>query len=448
MPDRLVAIVGAPNVGKSTLFNRLVGRRPAIVTAIAGTTRDRIYGSVHEGTHSFRLVDTGGLARDDASPMSRGIERQVEAALKEAAVILFVVDARAGRTALDDEIAEWLRRRSLPIVVAANKVDVPSVEALASDFYSFGFGEPIPISAAHGAGVDRILEEIDSRLAATPAPPEVAEEDDAPPPLRVAIVGRPNVGKSSILNRLLGEERQIVSEVPGTTRDAVDTLLTREGRRYLLVDTAGIRRGGRVVEQIESLAVLHARTRIRGCDVVVLVLDGSEGIVAQDTHIAGYAHDSLRPVIVVVNKWDLVEGREENAKEWQLSIHERFRFAKEAPILLVSAKSGQRVIKILDLVDKVYAAGSIRVPTPELNRWLQEASARERSGPAGGRSIRMFYAAQTGVHPPRFVLFCNHPERVHFSIRRRIENDLRERFGFGPAPLRLQFRGRRDGKAS
>jgi GTP-binding protein len=448
LPEPLVAIVGAPNVGKSTLFNRLVGRRPAIVTAHAGTTRDRIYGTVREGALAFRIVDTGGLAGDDALPFARGIEQQVSAALEEAALVLFLVDARAGRTALDEEIAARLRRLGVPILLAANKIDVESHESRAADFHRLGFGEPIAVSAAHGGGLERLLSAIAERFEGLAPPAADAGSAEEAPPIRVAIVGRPNVGKSSILNRLLGEERQIVSEVPGTTRDAVDTLLVRDGRRYLLVDTAGIRRGGRVVEQVESLAVLHAKSSIRACDVVVLVLDGSEGIVAQDTHIAGHAHDSLRPVVVVVNKWDLVDAREERAKEWQESIEQRLRFAKQAPVVLVSAKSGQRVGKILDLVDRVHAAGGIRVATPELNRWLQEASAKERSGPAGGRSIRLFYATQTGVHPPRFVLFCNHPERVHFSIRRRLENDLRERFGFGPAPMRLVFRGRRGDEAT
>jgi GTP-binding protein len=439
----VVAIVGAPNVGKSTLFNRLVGGRTAIVTSEPGATRDRIYGVVRGSATTFSLVDTGGLTGEDGSPLARGIERQVRAALDEASAVMFVVDARAGLSGLDLEIAAMLRRRSAPILLVANKVDVPGMEATVGELHTLGLGPPIPLSAAHGVGIDDLLDALDLLLEGAESTVAVAPDRLA---LRIALVGRPNVGKSSILNRILGEDRYLVSEIPGTTRDAVDTILEREGRRYVLVDTAGIRRRGRVERATEAIAVVRARASIRRCDVVVLVVDGSEGIVAQDTHVAGYAQEAGRSVVVVVNKWDLVANREARAKEWEIEVRERLRFVKQAPVLLVSAKTGQRVSRILEIAERVHAAGGIRVPTPELNRWLQVAAARERSSPAAGRSVRLFYATQTGVHPPRFVVFCNDPARVHFSLRRRLENGLRDGFGFGPAAIHLQFRGRRGGR--
>ena len=439
MPPPLVAIVGAPNVGKSTLFNRLVGRRHALVTDEPGVTRDRLYGLARGTVTPFRVVDTGGLSPGLEVPFGREIERQAEAALAEARVVLFVVDARAGLSALERELATRLRRRGTPVLLVANKVDVPSLEALAHEFSELGLGEPVPISAEHGDGVDELIDRIEPLLAGG-AP---AAELPAAGAVRVAIVGRPNVGKSSLLNRLLGEERVMVSDVPGTTRDAVDTELEVQGRRYVLVDTAGIRRKGAVREGAETLSVVLARRSIERADVVVLVLDGSQPLTAQDTHIAGYATEAHKPVVVAVNKWDLVPEREAAAKAWEREVRSRLRFVKQVPMVLVSARTGQRVLSLLDQVDRLHEAAGRRVPTPELNRWLQEVARSERDSPARGRSVRLLYATQTGVRPPRFVLFCNDPERVHFSLRRHLENSLRERFGFGAAPLRLVFRSRR-----
>jgi GTP-binding protein len=298
------------------------------------------------------------------------------------------------------------------------------------------------VSAEHGRGIDELLELVAARLAGAPEDAGDGEDDAA---IKIALVGRPNVGKSSILNRLVGEERMVVSEIPGTTRDAVDTRLALpDGRRYRLVDTAGIRRRGRVDARAEKLSVMQARSAIERADVVVLVLDGSEPLAAQDTHIAGYALDALRPVVVAVNKWDLVEGREQRAKDWSEEVRIRLKFLKEVPLVLISAKTGQRVAEILRRVDVAFAEASRSVTTPEINRWLQEEAERERRSPAKGGSIRLFYATQTGVRPPRFVLFCNDARRIHFSIRRRLENSLRERFGFGGAPMRLTFRSRRE----
>jgi GTP-binding protein len=436
----LVAIVGAPNVGKSTLFNRLVKNRAALVTDQPGLTRDRIYGIVELGARPFRIVDTGGLRWDDV-PFGREILLQAEAALIEASLVLLVVNGRTDPTALDSEVASFLRRRGANVLLVANKVDGPGQDDAIHQLHSLGLGEPLGVSAEHARGVDELLGAIDARL------PEAApdsEDESSDEPIKVALVGRPNVGKSSLLNRLVGEDRMLVSDIPGTTRDAVDTLVTARGRRYRLVDTAGMRRLGRVEEKAESLSAMRARQAIERADVVVLVLDGSVPITAQDTHIAGFAVDAARPIVVAINKWDLVEEREVKAKDWEQEMRERLRFVKEVPFVLVSAKSGQRVGKILDRVDELYADAGKRVPTPALNTWLQEEAEKERRAPAKGGSVRLFYATQTGIRPPRFVVFCNEARRLHFSLRRHLENSLRERFGFGASPLRLTFRSRRE----
>jgi GTP-binding protein len=437
----LIAIVGAPNVGKSTLFNRLVGRRRAIVTDEPGVTRDRLYGEVRRDGLRFRLVDTGGLTPRTAAPFAQEIAEQAEAALEEALGMLFVVDARAGATAVDLELAQMLRRRSIPVMLVANKADGERIDIAAQELCELGLGDPVPVSAEHGRGIDtllaRVAEWIDRDTAPSPSP----ESGDAP--LRVAIVGRPNVGKSSLLNRLVGEERAVVSDVPGTTRDAVDTLLEIAERRYCLIDTAGIRRRGKPRHVAERFSVIRARQNIERCDVVVLVLDASQELAAQDAHIAGYVLDAYKPMVVAVNKWDLIEEREAAAKEWLERVRHRLKFAKQVPLLLLSAKTGQRVTRLLDIVDEVRAAAGLRVSTVDLNRWLEEARGRDGSTAAQGQGFRLFYATQTGVHPPSFLMFCNDPRRAHFSVRRHLENSLRDHFGFGPAPIRLEFRRRR-----
>ncbi len=436
----LVAIVGAPNVGKSTLFNRLVSKRAALVTDVPGLTRDRLYGVSKLGTKPFRVVDTGGLRWDDV-PFGREILLQAEAALIEAQLVLFVVNGRNPATALDADVASFLRKRGANVLLVANKIDTENLEHVIHELHALGLGEPLPISAEHARGVDALLDAIEAHLPETTADADETAPDE---PIKVAIVGRPNVGKSSLLNRLVGEERMMVSDIPGTTRDAVDTLLTFQNRRYLLVDTAGIRRKGRVYEAAESLSSMRARQAIERADVVVLVLDGSEPIAAQDTHIAGFAVDASRPIVVAINKWDIVEERDVKAKDWEHEMRERLRFLKAVPFVLVSAKSGQRVVKILDRVDEVYADAGKKVPTPALNTWLQEEAVKERRAPAKGGSVRLFYAKQTGTRHPRFLVFCNEARRLHFSLRRHLENSLRERFGFGAAPLRLTFRSRRE----
>jgi len=446
VPLPLVAIAGAPNVGKSTLFNRLVGRRRSIVTDEPGVTRDRLYGEVHDAPRPFRLVDTGGLAPDLRAPFAKEIESQALLAIDEAAVVLFVVDARAGASALDREIATMLRRRSSHLVLVANKIDAPSHEPLVHALAELGLGDAVPISAEHGRGIDTLLDRVDEGLGDQVAEQAPEEEEQSDRPIRVALVGRPNVGKSSLLNRLVGEERMMVSDVPGTTRDAVDTLLERDGRRYLLVDTAGIRKRGRPTQAAEVVSVVLARKSISRADVVVLLIDASDEFAAQDAHIAGIAVDELKPLVVAVNKWDLVEGREEAAKHWEEEIRYRLRFAKKVPMLLLSALTGQRVLRILDLVDEVYEAAGRRIPTAGLNRWLQDISRVEEGSPARGRSINLLYATQIGARPMRFVIFCRAPKKVHFSLRRFLTNSLRERFDLGATPIELRFRrGRSEG---
>lgn len=436
----LVAIVGAPNVGKSTLFNRLIRSRRAIVTDEPGVTRDRLYGEVRISELPFRIVDTGGLTPNNAAPFAQEIERQADNAMGEAACLIFVMDARAGITAVDREVSEFLRKRGLPILLVANKVDGPKVEADVHELYELGLGDPISVSAEHGLGVDELLTAVELTLA-THASSSVDAEETGPRPLNVAIVGRPNVGKSSLLNRLVGEERVLVSEIPGTTRDSIDTLLDAGDRRYRLIDTAGIRRRGRVRQGAERFSVARARKNIDRCDVAILVLDASEPFGAQDAHIAGYINDAFKPLVVAVNKWDLIEGREEQAKRWSAEVRHRLRFVKQAPMALISAKTGQRVSRVLEHADELYAAAGIEVPTPEVNRWLQGLG--HRPATAGPSAPRMLYATQTGTRPPRFVIFCNDPSRIHFSFRRYLENSLRERFGFVGAPIRLEFRSRR-----
>ena len=437
----LVAIVGGPNVGKSTLFNRLVRSRRAIVTDEPGVTRDRLYGEVRRGSLPFRIVDTGGLTPNTAAPFAAEIERQADSAMGEASCLMFVIDARAGITAADREVAEYLRKRGLPILLVANKVDGPKVEPHVHELYEMGLGDPIAVSAEHGIGIDDLLTSIEQSLAGHTIP-SATEDEDEPRPLSIAIIGRPNVGKSSLLNQLVGEERVLVSEIPGTTRDAVDTLLCTGERRYRLIDTAGIRRCGRVQLRAERFSVARARRNIERCDIAILVLDATEPFGAQDAHIAGYVIDSFKPLVVAVNKWDLVEGREEEAKRWSAEVSHRLRFVKQAPMVLISAKTGQRVSRVLEHADALHEAAGIEVPTPEVNRWLQDVGRRPAN--AGPGALRLLYATQTGTHPPRFVVFCSNPSRVHFSFRRHLENSLRERFAFDGAPIRLEFRSRRE----
>jgi GTP-binding protein len=440
----IVAIVGRPNVGKSTLFNRLVGERRAIVEDEPGTTRDRVYGTTDWGGVEFTLVDTGGLQADreiEASTVAQiahHTREQAHLAIGEADVIVFMVDVKSGVTAGDYEVADLLRRADKPTILVANKADSASRRDAALEFYELGLGDPMPVSSYHGSGTGDLLDRIVEAL------PEVEEEEEVQGPA-VAIVGRPNVGKSRLLNALLGQERSIVSDIPGTTRDSLDTVLTWAGQPITLIDTAGIRRRGRVDRGIEQYSVLRSMRAIDRADVVLLVIDATEGFTAQDLHIAGYIEEQKKGVVVVVNKWDLIEKDSSTMEEYREQARRQLNFMPYAPLVFVSAKFGQRVQQVLDAALAVVAERRKRVPTAALNKMLKEAVAAHPPSSKPGKWLKLFYATQADVSPPTFIVFTNDPEQVHFSYRRYLENRLREAFGFAGTAVRLSFRGRDEG---
>jgi len=433
----LVAIVGRPNVGKSTLFNRLVEEPRAIVEDLPGTTRDRLYADAQWGGVAFTLIDTGGLVLWTEDELTMQVRRQVELAMAEAEAILFLVDVTEGLIVADEEIAELLRVSQKPLFLVVNKADNEARRLAATEFYSLGLGEPYPISALHGTGTGDLL---DALVASFPPREEVEEAEG----VRVAIVGRPNVGKSSLLNALLGWERAIVSESPGTTRDAIDTQMSWDSQLVTLIDTAGIRRRGRVQRGVEQYSVLRALRAIQRAHLVVLLLDAPEGVTAQDAHIAGYAMEEARGIVLVVNKWDLM--KEADLSEYAEGVRQAFRFIPYAPLLFVSALTGQRVGTVLETALRVYQERFRRVPTSDLNRLLREAVASHSPPSKRGKRLRFYYATQAEVDPPTFVFFVNDPQLVHFSYRRYLENRLREAFGFEGTPLRLYFRRRSEAR--
>ncbi|MBK8541064.1 MAG: ribosome biogenesis GTPase Der [Ardenticatenia bacterium] len=429
----LVALVGRPNVGKSTLFNRIIGERRAIVEDRPGTTRDRHYGQAEWNGKAFSIVDTGGLEVDDRGPFSSRIRNQVGVALDEAAVIVFVTDAMTGVTADDEDVARLLRQTQKPVVLAVSKTERKENLQATSEFWQLGLGEPIPVSGIHGSGTGDLL---DAVAAALPNLLELPEEDDR---LGVAVIGRPNVGKSSLLNRLLGEERMIVSEIPGTTRDAVDTVLHYQGEEIVLIDTAGIRRRGKVEPGIEKYSVLRADRAIERADVVVLVIDAADGVTAQDAHIGGLIAEAGKGAIIAVNKWDLIDKEAVTFEDYVKQVRGELKFLEFAPVLTLSALTGQRATKVLDLAREVDAARKVRVPTGELNRFLLELQAGH-SFSRRGRELKFRYVTQVGIEPPTFIFFVNEPELVHFATERMLINRLRERYGFVGTPLKLVFR--------
>lgn len=433
----VVAIVGRPNVGKSTLFNRLVGARQAIVEDIPGTTRDRLYGEVEWRDHVFIVVDTGGLELEGEEGYSALIREQVEVALAEADAVLFIVDAVSGATSVDTEIGELLRRGGKPVLLIANKADNESRQEAALEFYEFSLGDPMPVSAYHGLGIrevlDRLLEMFPS------APPEIEVTQ-----LRLAIVGRPNVGKSSIINAILGQDRVIVSEVPGTTRDAVDTPFVYQEHPMVLIDTAGIRRPGKVERGVEKYSVMRAREAIERCDVAVIVIDASQKLAAQDLHIAGHVADASKGMIVAVNKWDLVEDSEDNRKAFSRRILNRLRFTPWAPLAFLSATEGLNIDGLLELAIEVGETRAMRIPTSEVNAVIREAVAAHPPPSTSRRAVRIKFATQAEVNPPTFVFFTNDASLLHFSYRRYLENALRGHFGFEGTAIRLIFRSRRE----
>jgi GTP-binding protein len=437
-PVRLptIAIVGRPNVGKSTLFNRLVGDRKALVRDTPGVTRDRIRGICRFGSWRARVIDTGGLDPSAGESLTAQVRGQVLAAIAEADALVFVVDGREGITALDEEVARLLRRVAKPVLLAANKVDSATQEAGLADVHRLGMGSVFAVSSEHGRGVDTLLE---AAVALLPAP---HEEEDEHEPLRIAIVGRPNVGKSSLVNAIAGEERVVVHSEPGTTRDAVDTVVTVKGRPYLLVDTAGLKRKGRTVEALDKLAAVMARRSLERADLALVVLDAEQGIATQDARIAGYAEAAGRAVVLVVNKWDLV-GSADRAPELVRTIRERLPFLAYAPVVFTSARLATGLDLLFDTIEHVAAEYGKEVGTGELNRAFNAAMTRRPPPGFRGKTLKVYYATQTGTRPPTFLLFVNDPAALHFSYERYLVSALREAFGFSGCALRLRLRRRR-----
>lgn len=450
MQKPLVAIIGRPNVGKSTLFNRLTGTRKSIVGDEPGITRDRIYADVEWRSRTFELVDTGGIVPDDEAIIPANIFKQASFAIDSSQAIIWVVDARAGVTPLDEEISLFLRNIGKPVFIAANKAESRKVEEEAAEFYQFGF-ELTPLSAEHGTSVGDLLDKVFDVLDFADEGPEDDHDE-----IRLAIIGRPNVGKSSLLNKILGEERVIVSPIAGTTRDAIDTDLTVDGQKFQIIDTAGIRRKGKTTEMAEKLSVVMAKKALERADVAILVVDAEEGVTALDANIGGYAVDSGCSVIIAVNKWDTLKEKETNTVyEFERSLRRQMKFLDWAPMVTISALTGQCVSKILPLVVQANEARTMRVPTSQLNKFFEENISQPRGGTApapvkGGVSrLKVQYITQGGTRPPLFVLFTSGGSKagLHFSYLRYIENRLREAFGFFATPIRLKERHKAKVKA-
>ena len=447
-----VALVGRPNVGKSTLFNRLVGERVAVTHDIPGTTRDRLHGESFWNGLTFQVVDTGGIevyqpagARDD-SPLAEGskdfvkeIIDQAMIAIADADVIILVVDAQYGVTAADEAIAEILRRSDKPIIVAANKVDDRRHEAEVYDFYTLGLDSVIGISAIHGLGMGDLLDELVKTFGALDAELWDDEEDDH---LKIAIVGRPNAGKSTLLNKLIGEDRAIVSAVAGTTRDAIDTDISYFGERVTLIDTAGIRRRGRIEAGVERFSVIRAMKAIGRADVALLVVDAGLGVTEQDEHIAGFIVDEYKSLVIVVNKWDMVEKDSHTLNAFSDKIRDRLHFVRYAPIVFISALDGQRIHQVLEVAYRVWEARFLRLPTADVNRLLREAIEKHPPHAKGTKRLKFLYAAQVRTDPPLILFHVNDPSQVHFTYKRYLENQVREAYEFEGTPIRLSFRAR------
>ena len=431
----VVAIVGRPNVGKSTLFNRIINERLAIVEDRPGVTRDRNYAQAEWLGRKFDVIDTGGITWDDGK-IEEEIRAQAEIAIDEADVIVMLTSVVNGVTDLDEKVAQLLYRTKKPVILAVNKADNPEQRANIYDFYSLGLGAPIPVSSSHGTGIGDLLDEIVSDF-----PHDTDQKADDV--ISFSMIGRPNVGKSSIVNKLLGENRVIVANEEGTTRDAVDTPFVKDGTKFRLIDTAGIRRRGKVYEKTEKYSVLRAMSAIERSDVVCLVLDASTGIREQDKHVAGYAHEAGRGIIIVVNKWDLPEKNSTSAKDFEKVIRQEFQYLDYAPILFVSAKTGQRLDQIPKMVKKVYENQNQRIQSSVLNDLLLEASKLVPTPLVKGKRLRVYYMTQVRTNPPTFVVFVNDPELMHFSYQRFLINQLRENFDFMGTPIKIIPRKRK-----
>ena len=439
MSRPLVAIVGRPNVGKSMLFNRLVGRRLSIVEDTPGVTRDRLYAECEWCGRKFDVVDTGGIEPTTDSEILLYMREQAQIAINSATVIVLVTDIRTGVTAADKDVANMLLRSRKPVVLAVNKADSTGAEDPAIyEFYSLGLGDPIAVSAVHGHGTGDLLDEC---LKHFPPAEEEDEEDDC---IKVAVIGKPNVGKSSLINRILGEKRLIVSDIAGTTRDAVDTMFENEQGRYMFIDTAGIRRKSKVDEKIEKFSVMRSQLAVERADVCIIMIDARDGVTEQDTKIAGLAHESGKACIVAVNKWDLVDKETGTMEKMRKDIMRDLSFMSYAPIIFISAVTGQRTEKLFELINFVNDQSNMRISTGMLNNVLADAQARVQPPADKGRRLKIYYMTQTGIKPPNFVIFCNSRELFHFSYQRYIENQLRTVFGLEGTPIRIVIRQKGD----
>lgn len=438
MARPIVAIVGRPNVGKSTIFNRIIGDRLAIVEDKPGVTRDRIYGIGEWMGKSFSIIDTGGIEIDGEDEILKSVRMQAELAIEEADAIVFMVDGKSGMTGSDSEVAQMLYRAKKPVILAVNKVDNLKRQDDIYEFYSLGFGDPIGISGSHGIGIGDLLQAVVDNL------PEKEEEEYGEDTIRVALIGRPNVGKSSLVNAILGEERVIVSDMAGTTRDAIDTPFEKDGQKYVLIDTAGMRKRGKVYETTEKYSVMRAMHAIERADVVLVVINGEEGIIEQDKHIAGYAHEAGKAAIFVVNKWDIVDKDDKTMQQFTQKIRDHFLFMTYAPVVFVSAKTKQRLHKLLPVVVEVSEQHAMRVQTHLLNDIVSDAVAYNPPPTDKGRRLKINYATQVSVKPPTILLFVNDPELMHFSYERYLENRIRAAFRFEGTPIRLFTRKKSD----
>lgn len=441
MSKPIVAIVGRPNVGKSTLFNVIAGDSIAIVKDTPGVTRDRIYADCSWLNYNFTLIDTGGIEPDSSDVILSQMRDQVQIAIDTADVIIFLVDVRQGLTDADGKVADMLRRSQKPVVLCVNKVDsFKKMEADVYEFYNLGIGDPIPVSASNHQGVGDLLEAVSDHFKKDGSE---SDDDDRP---RIAIVGRPNVGKSSIVNRLVGEKRVIVSDIAGTTRDAIDTPLKRNGREYILIDTAGLRRKSKIHEDLERYSIIRTVTAVERADVVVMVIDAAEGVAEQDAKIAGIAHERGKGVIIAVNKWDAVEKDDKTIYKMTEKIKQTLAYMPYAEFVFISAKTGQRLDKLFELIDMIIENQSMRIATGVLNEILAEAVAMQQPPSDKGRRLKIFYMTQISVKPPTFVVFVNDKKLMHYSYTRYIENQIRNAFGFRGTPLRFIIRERKEDK--
>ena len=439
MSKPLVAIVGRPNVGKSMLFNRLVGQRLSIVEDTPGVTRDRLYAEAEWCGRKFNMVDTGGIEPATDSEILLFMREQAQIAINAANVIIFVTDIRTGVTAADKDVANMLLRSKKPVVLAVNKADsTGATDPAVYEFYSLGLGDPLPVSAIHGHGTGDLLDECVKYF---PDPDEEDEEDDS---IKVAVIGKPNVGKSSLVNRILGEKRVIVSNVAGTTRDAVDSSFENKYGKYVFIDTAGIRRKSRVDERVEKFSVMRAKLAIERADVCLILIDARDGVTEQDTKIAGLAHEAGKASIIVVNKWDLIDKETGTMEKMRKNIMRDLSFMNYAPILFISAMTGQRIERMFELINYVNDQSNMRISTGMLNNVLADAQARVQPPTDKGRRLKIYYMTQTGIKPPCFVIFCNSRELFHFSYQRYIENQIRAVFGLEGTPVRIVIRQKGD----